>query len=76
MWPTSIKRLFTTTRYLNSSFHEKVALIRLNRPSALNSLNSELMKELRETLSEMEKEESLTSVVLTGDIKAFAGNFI
>lgn len=70
------KRLFTTANYDNIklSLHEKVALIQLNRPSALNSLNSKLINELRDSLAVLDNKESVSCVVLTGDSKSFAGN--
>lgn len=68
-------RLFSTNhKNILVSFHEKVALIQLNRPSALNSLNSELMNELGQTLTEVENNNSVSCAVLSGDLKSFAGN--
>lgn len=68
------KRLFTSIKKnLILSIRDKVALIELNRPQALNSLNSDLMNELRETLAVIEKNESLLCVILTGNLKSFAG---
>jgi len=69
------KRLFTTANYDNIKLtvHESVALVQLNRPSALNSLNLNLIDELRDSLSTLESDESVTCVVLTGDSKSFAG---
>ena len=49
-----------------------VALIRLNRPKALNALNSELLGELAAALAEIEADDSLGCVVLTGSDRAFA----
>lgn len=67
------KRLFTTHKNIILTTREKVAVIELNRPKALNSLNSELMNELCELLSSIEKNDSLSCVVLTGNLKSFAG---
>lgn len=69
------KRLFTTANYDNITLtiREKVALVQLNRPNALNSLNSNLINELRDSLSTLENNDSVTCVVLTGDSKSFAG---
>lgn len=68
------RRLFTTGhKNILTSIYDKVAVIQLNRPKALNSLNSEIMIELRESLSEIEKNTLLSCVVLTGDSKSFAG---
>ncbi|CDZ44009.1 enoyl-CoA hydratase [Neorhizobium galegae] len=49
-----------------------VALITLNRPKALNALNSTVMAELTETLAAFGKDEAIGAIVLTGSEKAFA----
>lgn len=49
-----------------------VALIRLNRPRALNALCDELMSELGEALREFDSDKSVGAIVLTGSDKAFA----
>lgn len=51
---------------------ERVAIITLNRPQALNALNSTVMRELRELLAELEVDADIGAVVLTGSEKAFA----
>lgn len=48
------------------------ALIQLNRPDVLNAINSALMKELVNALDEMEKDDEVRCVILTGNEKAFA----
>ncbi|ARN80576.1 enoyl-CoA hydratase [Methylocystis bryophila] len=52
--------------------HGRAALIRLNRPEALNALNSELIAELDSALSDFESDPEIGCVVLTGSEKAFA----
>lgn len=49
-----------------------VALITINRPEALNALNSTVMSELARALDEFEADEAIGAVVLTGSEKAFA----
>jgi enoyl-CoA hydratase len=49
-----------------------VALIRLNRPDALNALNSKLLAELAVALQEAETNSKVRCIVLTGSDKAFA----
>ena len=49
-----------------------VGLIRLNRPDALNALNSRLLGELAEALVEMDASPKVRAVVLTGSDKSFA----
>lgn len=49
-----------------------VAILRLNRPEALNALNQELMDALVTTLAELEADEGVRCVVLTGSQRSFA----
>jgi enoyl-CoA hydratase len=49
-----------------------VVIITLNRPKALNALNSELLRELVHALDAVESDENLHAVVLTGSDRAFA----
>jgi enoyl-CoA hydratase len=52
--------------------HGNVGLVRLNRPQALNALNSELIAELNAALADFEKSEAIGCTVITGSAKAFA----
>lgn len=49
-----------------------VGLITLNRPEALNALNSQITRELSAAVEAMEADESVGAIVLTGSDKAFA----
>ena len=49
-----------------------VQLIRLNRPQALNALNSQLLGELSQALDAAEADEGVRCLVLTGSERAFA----
>jgi len=49
-----------------------VTLIRLNRPEALNALNSQLLAEVGEALAAAAADDSVGCVVITGSEKAFA----
>ncbi len=51
---------------------DHVTVIRLNRPDALNALNTELLRELGEALREAEENEKVRCIILTGSEKAFA----
>jgi len=51
---------------------ERVALVRINRPEAMNALNTPLMIELMDTLEKLDADESVGCFVLTGDERAFA----
>ena len=52
--------------------HDAVALIRLNRPEALNALNSRLLEELGQALDAAEADAGVRCLVLTGSERAFA----
>src|SRR5688572_28802937 len=51
---------------------DEVALIRLNRPEALNALNATLLDELSSALSDADRNDKIRCIVLTGSEKAFA----
>jgi enoyl-CoA hydratase len=51
---------------------EKVGFIQLNRPKALNALNSSLLAELADALGEFDKNDRIGAIVITGSEKAFA----
>lgn len=51
---------------------DDVALIRLNRPDALNAINSKVVGELGEALASADANDKVRAVVLTGSEKAFA----
>lgn len=51
---------------------DRVALVTLNRPQALNALNSTVLRELRQLLAELQADAGIGAVVLTGSEKAFA----
>ncbi|NGQ91213.1 enoyl-CoA hydratase [Rhodobacter sp. HX-7-19] len=48
------------------------ALIRLNRPEALNALNAKLMQELAAAIGAADRNDKVRCIVLTGSEKAFA----
>ncbi len=49
-----------------------VGLITLNRPTALNALNDRLIGELGRALDELEADDAINAIVVTGGPKAFA----
>lgn len=51
---------------------ERVGLITLNRPQALNALNSQLIGELNQVLDRLEADAGIGCIVITGSAKAFA----
>lgn len=56
----------------NYKGHEHVAMIKLNRPKVLNALSTELVFEVADALTEIEKNSSIRCTILTGDDRAFA----
>ena len=50
----------------------RIGLITLNRPNQLNALNDALMNELRDALSEFDRDDAIGAIVLLGSEKAFA----
>ena len=50
----------------------RVAIIRLNRPKALNALNDNMMNELGEALYKFDADKDIGCIILTGSEKAFA----
>jgi enoyl-CoA hydratase len=51
---------------------EPVAVVRLNRPEQRNALSNQLMNELVGALENLDADEAIRCIVLTGDEKAFA----
>ncbi|MFZ8941607.1 MAG: enoyl-CoA hydratase-related protein, partial [Gemmobacter sp.] len=51
---------------------DHVALIRLNRPDALNALNQRLLSELAACMGALDANDSVRCIILTGSEKAFA----
>ncbi len=51
---------------------DRVGLVRLNRPQAMNALNSTLMTELMEALEAFDADENIRAMVITGNERAFA----
>jgi len=52
--------------------HGRVGLVRLNRPQALNALNSTLVAELNTALDGFDRDSGIGCIVITGSEKAFA----
>jgi len=59
-------------QYLEVEKHDAVALVRLNRPEVLNALCMGLMEELAQTLNDLDTDDAVAVIVLTGNDKAFA----
>ena len=59
-------------KFLIVETHDRVGLIQINRPEALNALSSGLMQELGEALAGFEADDGIGAMVITGSEKAFA----
>lgn len=55
-----------------TQIYERVGLVQLNRPQALNALNSELMRELMEALVAFDADPAIGTMVVAGNERAFA----
>ena len=52
--------------------HERVGLIRLDRPRAFNALNSTLLAELNQALKDFDRDPGIGAMVITGNERVFA----
>lgn len=60
---------------LTSRPESGVALVALNRPKALNALNTALFAELNDALRLIDADREIGAIVITGSEKAFAGAY-
>lgn len=60
------------TDLIQTERHDAVLLLRLNRPQALNALNTDMMADLAAALTLAEADDGVRAVVLTGSEKSFA----
>ena len=51
---------------------DPIAIVQLNRPKVLNALNLALMQELVAAVHELDQDDKVRCLILTGDEKAFA----
>jgi len=62
----------STFSLILTEVHERVGLVRLNRPEARNALNNTLLAELMDALAVFDADETIGAIVITGDERAFA----
>ena len=69
-----LKRTFSSKVYQNiiHTTEAQTSIIQLNRPKALNALNALMISELNECLAEIEQNEAIKTIILTGNERAFA----
>jgi len=73
-FPAAARSLSTTPLYKDILVETKgkVGVITLNRPKALNALNSNLINEVSDALEKFDANPAVNAVVLTGSEKSFA----
>jgi enoyl-CoA hydratase len=57
---------------VNPNYDKHIALIQLNRPKELNALNLQLMLELKKALQQLDDNEDVRCIIITGNEQAFA----
>jgi enoyl-CoA hydratase len=62
----------TTYETILIEIHERVGLVRINRPKVRNALNSTLLRELNDALEIFDADPGVGAIVITGDDQAFA----
>lgn len=49
----------------------RVGIVKMNRPDALNALNSETLRELKEVFAHLKEDDDVKVIIITGEGKAF-----
>ncbi|HZK60223.1 MAG TPA: enoyl-CoA hydratase-related protein, partial [Cryobacterium sp.] len=62
----------TTYRNILLERRGRVGLITLNRPQALNALNDALMRDVVAAATELDRDQEVGAIVITGSERAFA----
>lgn len=57
---------------VNPQVASQIALIELNRPKELNALNPQLMQEVRDALLDLDRNDQVRVIIITGNEQAFA----
>jgi enoyl-CoA hydratase len=57
---------------VTEQYESQISLVQLNRPKDLNALNFQLMSELRDALRQLDKNESVRVIIITGNEQSFA----
>ncbi len=52
--------------------HDQVAVITLDRPEAMNALSAQMMAEVHQVILQLDSDDNIRAIVLTGNEKAFA----
>ncbi len=62
----------TVFQFIQTEVHDRVGLVRLNRPEALNALNHTLVSELMSALENFDQDAQIGAMVVCGNERAFA----
>ena len=62
----------TTYTLINLTRDGRIAVIQINRPKVLNALNLQVMDEVLSALDELEADDNIRCVIITGNERAFA----
>ena len=57
---------------VNEQHEASIALIQLNRPKELNALNTKLMQEVADSLEQLDNNDGVRVIIITGNDQAFA----
>lgn len=57
---------------VQAAYAPHIALIQLNRPKELNALNLQLMLELKKALAQLDEQDEVRCIIITGNQQAFA----
>jgi enoyl-CoA hydratase len=61
-----------TYQYILTEVHDRVGVVRLNRPEVLNALSPDLMAELVEALELFDADDTIGCLIVSGNDRAFA----
>lgn len=64
--------MIPTFHHILTEIHDRVGLIRFNRPQQLNALNGAIMEELVSACELFDNDPAIGAIVITGDERAFA----
>ena len=66
-------RNYASYSFIKADKIEKVGIVLLNKPEALNALSSGLVGEIKTALAVYEQDPGIHAIILGGSEKAFAG---
>lgn len=67
----SIKELAANLKNVQVNVEEEIAIVKMNRPKALNALNNDTLNELTSIFDVLKEDDSVKGVIITGEGKGF-----